>query len=174
MGFPDGTSGKEPACQYRRPERYRFNPWVGKNPWRKAWQLTPVFLLGESHGQRSPTLGLRSVGVTKSQTQLKHLTRACIRCNAVNHSEGEGGQWGHLCIESMYMSPLHTVPDTLWMLNERFMPWMDVCWVFPTLQTQGQFLGEIAVTRHSPCAQEGSESVGDTQKPRGNWGQALP
>ena len=51
--------------------------------------------------------------VAKSQTQLKHLTHACIRCNAVNHSEGEGGQWGHLCVESMYMSPLHTVPDTL-------------------------------------------------------------
>jgi len=28
-------------------------PGVGKNPWRRAWQLTPVFLLGESHGHRS-------------------------------------------------------------------------------------------------------------------------
>ena len=33
--------------------RPRFNPWVGKVPWRRAWQPTPVFLLGESHGQRS-------------------------------------------------------------------------------------------------------------------------
>ena len=31
----------------------RFDPWVGKIPWRKAWQPTPVFLPGESHGQRS-------------------------------------------------------------------------------------------------------------------------
>ena len=61
VGFPGGTSGKEPACQYRRPKRYRFDPWVGKNPWRKAWQLTPVFLPGESRGQRRPTLGLQSV-----------------------------------------------------------------------------------------------------------------
>ena len=30
-----------------------FNPWVGKVPWRRAWQPTPVFLPGESHGQRS-------------------------------------------------------------------------------------------------------------------------
>ena len=30
-----------------------FNPWVGKIPWRKKWLSTPVFLLGESHGQRS-------------------------------------------------------------------------------------------------------------------------
>ena len=30
-----------------------FPPWVGKIPWRKAWQPTPVLLPGESHGQRS-------------------------------------------------------------------------------------------------------------------------
>ena len=29
------------------------DPWVGKIPWRRAWQSTPAFLLGESHGQRS-------------------------------------------------------------------------------------------------------------------------
>ena len=33
--------------------RLGFNPWVGKTPWGKEWQFTPVFLLGESHGQRS-------------------------------------------------------------------------------------------------------------------------
>ena len=45
-----GASGKEPACQSRR---RRFDPWVGKIPWRRAWQHAPVFLPGESHGQRS-------------------------------------------------------------------------------------------------------------------------
>ena len=33
--------------------RHGFNPWVGKFPWRRAWQPTPVFLPGKSHGQRS-------------------------------------------------------------------------------------------------------------------------
>ena len=33
--------------------RSRFDPWVGKIPWRKAWLPTPVFLPGEFHGQRS-------------------------------------------------------------------------------------------------------------------------
>ena len=33
--------------------RRRFAPWVGKIPWRRAWQPTPVFLPGESHRQRS-------------------------------------------------------------------------------------------------------------------------
>jgi len=30
--------------------RLGFDPWVGKNSWRRKWQLTLVFLLGESHG----------------------------------------------------------------------------------------------------------------------------
>ena len=33
--------------------RRGFDPWVGKIPWRRAWQPTPVFVPGESHGQRS-------------------------------------------------------------------------------------------------------------------------
>ena len=39
---------KEPACQCRRLERHGSDPWVGKIPWRRAWQPTPVFLPGES------------------------------------------------------------------------------------------------------------------------------
>ena len=52
-GFLGGASGKEPSYQYRRNKRQGFDPWVGKIPWRRAWQPTPVFLPGESHGQRS-------------------------------------------------------------------------------------------------------------------------
>ena len=46
-------SCKESSCQYRRPKRWEFNPWVGKIPQRRVWQPTPAFLPGESHGQRS-------------------------------------------------------------------------------------------------------------------------
>ena len=54
MGLPGGNRGKEPACQNRLDnERCGFAPWVGKIPWRRAWQPTPIFLPGESHGQRS-------------------------------------------------------------------------------------------------------------------------
>ena len=52
-GFPGGASDKEPVCQGRRYKRCRFDPWVGKIPWRSAWQPTPIFFSGESHGQRS-------------------------------------------------------------------------------------------------------------------------
>ena len=53
MSFPGGTSGKEPACQCRRHKRHGFYPGVGKSPWGRAWQPTPAFLPGKSHGQRS-------------------------------------------------------------------------------------------------------------------------
>ena len=33
--------------------RRGFSPWIGKIPWRRAWQPTPVFLPEEFHGQRS-------------------------------------------------------------------------------------------------------------------------
>ena len=52
-GFPDGASDKEPACQCKRCKRHWFDPWVGKIPWRRAWQPTSVFLPGESHWQKN-------------------------------------------------------------------------------------------------------------------------
>ena len=45
--FPGGSEVNLPAMQ-----ETRFNPWVGKIPWRRQWQSTPV-LPGEFHGQRS-------------------------------------------------------------------------------------------------------------------------
>ena len=42
---------KEPNC--RRQKRRGFSPWVGKVPWRRAWQPTPGFLPRKFHGQRS-------------------------------------------------------------------------------------------------------------------------
>ena len=52
-GSPGSASDKEPACQCRRHNRCEFNSWVGKIPWMRAQQPTPVLLPGESHGQRS-------------------------------------------------------------------------------------------------------------------------
>ena len=45
-----GSDGKESACSAGDPG---FHPWFGKIPGRSAWLPTPVFLPGESHGQRS-------------------------------------------------------------------------------------------------------------------------
>ena len=37
-----------------------FDPWLGKIPWRRAWQPTPIFLAGESPWPEEPG-GLQSV-----------------------------------------------------------------------------------------------------------------
>ena len=64
--LPCWLSGKEPACQCRR---HRFDPWVGKIPWRRKWKPTPVFSGGKSHGQRSLVgcgpWGCKESGVTE-------------------------------------------------------------------------------------------------------------
>ena len=44
-----------------------FNPWVGIIPWRRKWQPTPVFLLKQSHGQRS-LVGYSPWGCKESDT----------------------------------------------------------------------------------------------------------
>ena len=52
-GFPGGSVSKESACQYRRHKRCGFDPWVGKIPWKRKWQSTPIFLPRKFRGQRS-------------------------------------------------------------------------------------------------------------------------
>ena len=52
--FAGGSEVKGSACNAGDlgsiPE---FDPWVGKIPWRRKWQPTPIFLSGESHGRRN-------------------------------------------------------------------------------------------------------------------------
>ena len=50
LGLPQWLSWQRICLQCRRPG---FNPWVGKIPWRRKWQPTPVCLPGEFHEQRS-------------------------------------------------------------------------------------------------------------------------
>ena len=49
-GFPGSSVGKESACDAGD---LGSIPGFGKIPWRREWQPTPVFLPGESHGQRN-------------------------------------------------------------------------------------------------------------------------
>ena len=42
--------GQESACQCWR---HAFRPWIGKIPWKRKWQPTPVFLPRKFHRQRN-------------------------------------------------------------------------------------------------------------------------
>ena len=67
LGLPGWLSSEESTCQCRK---CGFDPCVGKIPWRRKWPLTPAFLPGKSHGQRS--LAGDSLWVTKSRTWLSN------------------------------------------------------------------------------------------------------
>ena len=62
--FPGGFPHSSNCLQCRRPG---FNPLAGKIPWRREWQLTPVFLPEESHDRG--TWWATVHGVTQSQTR---------------------------------------------------------------------------------------------------------
>ena len=66
MEFPRWLRGKESACQCRRCRRHRFGLWSWK------WHPTPVFLPGESHGQRS--LAVYSPWGLKESDTTEHIT----------------------------------------------------------------------------------------------------
>ena len=63
---PWWLSGKEPACQCWI---HGFDLWVGKIPWRRSWQPTPVFLPRESRGQEPG--GLQSMGLCRVEHNLE-------------------------------------------------------------------------------------------------------
>ena len=68
--LPGGTSSKEFTPQSRRHERCGFHPWVGKIPWGRKWQPTPVFLPGESMDRGAWWATVHRFA--KSQSWLKH------------------------------------------------------------------------------------------------------
>ena len=72
---PRWLSGKESVCQYRSPRRRGFHPWMGKMPWSRKWQPTPVFLPGESPWTEKPG-GLESMGL-QSWTRLSMHILCC-------------------------------------------------------------------------------------------------
>ena len=53
-----------------------FESWVGKIPWRRKWQSTPVLLLGKSHGQRSLVGYSPLDGKESDTTERLHLSRS--------------------------------------------------------------------------------------------------
>ena len=66
MGFPGGTSSKEPACQSRREVRDTGSILgSGRSSGSRVWWSTPVFLPGESHGQRSLAWGYKELDMTE-------------------------------------------------------------------------------------------------------------
>ena len=77
-GFQDSASSKESAFQFRRHKKHRFSHWARKISWRRAWQPTPVFFPGRSHGTEQPG-GLQSITLQRVRCDwgdLAHMHRS--------------------------------------------------------------------------------------------------
>ena len=70
LGLPWWLSWLRICLQCRRSG---FSPWVGKISWKRAWQLTPVFLIGESAWTEEPG-GLQSIGSQSHATEWMNST----------------------------------------------------------------------------------------------------
>ena len=111
LGFPGGTSGKEPTCQCRRHRRLEFDLWVGKIPGggngnplqysclenpmdREAWQATVLGVACQSWLRRLSTY---LYGV---EIYLKHYSGESGRKNKLKKQKMERGKCerqGHIC-----------------------------------------------------------------------------
>ena len=98
-GFPGGSNGKSICLQCRRPG---FDPCVGKIPWRRKWQPTPVFLPGEFPGRRS--LAATVHGIAKSRIRLSDFSFSFLvlvqwaQWARTQDSEGPEHSNQHICL----------------------------------------------------------------------------
>ena len=94
--IPRCSCGKGPTYQRRRHKRPRFDPWVKKIPWRRAWQLTPVFLPGEFHGQRSLAGYIQSMRWQRVEHDRNDLAHTQIHTLCFNDNIKPNDNWDKL------------------------------------------------------------------------------
>ena len=79
FSFPGGSDGKASACNVGWP---RFDHWVGKIPWRRKWQPTPVVVPGKFHGWSSVVgyspWGCKELDMTEPLPSLFLYTICCV------------------------------------------------------------------------------------------------
>ena len=116
---PGDTGGKEPACQYqwRRRKRSTFHLWVGKTPWRRKWQPTPVFLPGKITWTEKPGR-LQSIGRKASDTT--EVTQHARRCDdGIVHFKGYLEMQAEIFMHELY-SPEYSLEGLMLKLKLQY------------------------------------------------------
>ena len=94
--LPWWLSGKGSICECRR---HRFDPRVGRIPWRRKWQPTLVLLPGKSHGKRSLV-----------EYTVHGFAKSLVTTWQLDNNKGE--PYSHLCLrtqESLHLALAITV-----------------------------------------------------------------
>ena len=95
-----GSDSKGILLQCGRPG---FVPWIGKIPWKRAWQRTPVFLPGESSWTEEAG-GLQSMASQRGghDWAAKHSTAQLYVIIIIRYyyGEGDGSPLQYSCLEN--------------------------------------------------------------------------
>ena len=130
--FHRWSSGEESACQCKRHRKCRFNPWIGKIPWSRKWQPTPVFLPGTSHGQKN-LAGYRPWGRKElDMTEHTHIISFAEELKNSYMCIPWGKTWilsGGCTIVSSLLLPVLCIPS---------LPWLATIWTCPLELRRGQ------------------------------------
>ena len=100
--------------------------WVGKIPWKRKWQSTPVFLTGESHEQKS-LVGYSSWGCK----ELELLTRTCTHTHTHTHGLNCSAACGIFLDQGLNPCLLYQQADSLPLRNQG----SPLCGVFTVFYT---------------------------------------
>ena len=147
--------GKESAHQCRRHKRSGFDFWIGKIPWSRKWQPTPLFLPREFHEQRS-LLGYSPWGCKESDTtEHAYMHNKKVHRIKYNQSVLHACSWSLSCL---FAHLCHNYYFCLWLNKKR-------------LKFQGKragnrkrvfsllLLGHVNPTKEGKCVSGNKDSV---------------
>ena len=107
--FPGKNTRVGCHCLLQQCRRPRFNPCVGKIPWRREWLLTAVSLPEEFHGQRSLE-GYNPWGHKESDTT----ERAFLHCYVFVYFAISFLQYNNAIATTPLLIPCLLTPQLLW------------------------------------------------------------
>ena len=126
----------------------RFDPWVGKIPWKRKWQSTPVFLTGESHEQKS-LVGYSSWGCK----ELELLTRTCTHTHTHTHGLNCSAACGIFLDQGLNPCLLYQQADSLPLRNQGSPRLSSLTKYFPSFLGHGTLCSCNAYLRLTSNAQ---------------------
>ena len=98
MPAPQWLNGKESTCNAGDAGDIGLIPWVGKIPWGRAWQPTPVFLPGESHEWENlvgySPWGCKELDTNEVTEHTRTLTHHGAQHTQLEFNSGKGHQQG--------------------------------------------------------------------------------
>ena len=102
MGFLGGSVVKNSSASAEDAGDPGFDPWIGKIPWRRKWQPTPVFLPGKAHGQRSLVgYSLGGHKVLKKKKKIRILDKSSLHGRYTKYQSERQQGW---CVLLMSLS----------------------------------------------------------------------